>query len=290
MFSPRYAARQVFGTRRGARLFLANLIMAFGIASAIIQFVGQLLLSPIPSPGIVTLVSIGGCGLWAFIRAYPRDRVRCEYKQPDITIAIHVGDLFDQQSHIVVGFCDTFDTSTADDRVISSKSVQGQLLDRRYAGRSGRLDRELNVALSDVTPTALETRQNKPKGKLIRYPIGTVAVLGQTDRLVFALAYSRMGNDLVAQSSIDDLWASLNRLWDAVHEHGQRSCVAIPVVGAGLARIDCLDRGSLIRLILLSFMARSRRSVICRELRIVVRPSGVQKIDLLELEAFVKSL
>ncbi|HXM58719.1 MAG TPA: macro domain-containing protein [Candidatus Dormibacteraeota bacterium] len=217
-------------------------------------------------------------------------RIQHEYKRPQMAVTIEVGSLFEQDAHVVVGFSDTFDTSTANDRVISSGSVQGQLLEKRYAGNQARLDRELAAALGHVTPPESETRQGKRHGKLHRYPIGTVAVIGQPGRLVFAVAYSRMGNDLVARSSVHDLWLSLDRLWEAIYQHGQRGPVAMPVLGSGLARIDFLDRGSLVKMILLSFVARSRQSLVARELRIVVWPPDLEKIDMLELAAFVRTL
>ena len=79
------------------------------------------------------------------------------------------------------------------------------------------------------------TRACKRRGKLIRYPVGTVAVLRAGDEQVYAVAYSRMGNDLVARSSEHDLAVSLERLWDAVYLHGQLQPLAVPLIGAGLS-------------------------------------------------------
>jgi hypothetical protein len=97
-------------------------------------------------------------------------------------------------------------------------------------------------------------------------------VVGEPHRRVFAVAYSRMGNDLVAQSTVEDLWSSLSRLWDAVYLHGQRGRVAIPLLGSELARIDALDRESALRMILLSFVTRSRENLVARELTLVIWP------------------
>ncbi len=207
-----------------------------------------------------------------------------------MTVVVKAGDLFDEQAHLVVGFSDTFDTIADDGIVINDTSVQGQLLTRRYGGDVRRLDQELSTALSTVPPVATETRKRKPRGKLNRYGIGTVAVLGTRPRLVFAVAYSRIGNDYVAGSSVEELWYSLGRLWDAVHRHGQLECVAMPLIGSGLSRVHCLDEESLLRLILLSFITRSRERVICRELRVVVRPTDLGKIDMPEVDAFLRAL
>lgn len=104
-------------------------------------------------------------------------------KTLDVTLSIVVGDLFAHDNHLAVGFSDTFDTSVADDRIIHSASVQGQLLHRIYDGNQQRLDEELAAALAAMPPVRTESRADKPYGKLARYPIGTVAVLGEPQRL-----------------------------------------------------------------------------------------------------------
>lgn len=209
---------------------------------------------------------------------------------PDVALNIIAGDLFDQDTHLAVGFSDTFDTSIADDRVIHSSSLQGQLLRRVYHGDQDRLDEELAAALAGIQPASVESRHDKPYGKLARYPLGTVAVLGQPRRLIFASAYGRMGNDLVAHAPVEDLWHCYTALWDAVYRHGQRGALSVPLMGSGLARIDTLDRGNLLRLILMSFMAYSRLRLICHELRIVIYPGDVQRVDLAGLRDFLQTL
>jgi transcriptional regulator with XRE-family HTH domain len=208
----------------------------------------------------------------------------------DVSLDIVAGDLFDQDTHLAVGFSDTFDTSIADDRVIHSSSVQGQLLRRVYHDDQDRLDEQLAMALTDISPASVESRHDKPYGKLARYPLGTVAVLGEPRRLVFAVAYTRMENDLVAHAPVEDLWYCFTKLWEAVYRYGQRGALSVPLMGSGLARIDTLDRGNLLRLILLSFVSYSRLRLICRELRIVIFPGDIHRVDLVGLKDFLEPL
>jgi transcriptional regulator with XRE-family HTH domain len=208
----------------------------------------------------------------------------------DVTLKIVTGNLFDQETHLAVGFSDTFDTSIADDRVIHSSSVQGQLLRRVYRGDQELLDEQLAAALAGVSPVSAESRRDKPYGKLDRYPLGTVAVLGEPRRLIFAVAYGIMGNDLVARAPVEELWHCFTKLWDAVYRRGQRGALSVPLMGSGLARIDTLDRGNLLRLILLSFVSYSRLRVICHELRIVISPGDVDRVDVAGLAGFLQTL
>lgn len=209
---------------------------------------------------------------------------------PDVLIKIVVGDLFDQETHLAVGFSDTFDTSVADNRIISGASLQGQLLRRRYAGDQQQLDEQLAVALADVAPVRTESRRDKPHGKLARYPLGTVAVLGPPDRLVFAIAYGLMGNDLLTRAPVEALWHCYAQLWESAYRYGQRGALSVPLMGSGLARIDTLDRENLIQLILLSFVAYSRLRLVCHELRVVIFPGDAQRVDPAAVRDFLQTL
>ncbi|KPI02337.1 hypothetical protein OK074_5338 [Actinobacteria bacterium OK074] len=281
---------RLYGTRRARQAFVRNTAVAFGGMSAVLQFAGQFFPGSLPDAGTVSVVSVGACLVWGLGAARPVERVRQEFRRPDMTVVVEAGDVFEQPAHLVVGFCDTFDTESEASVVINGDSVQAQLLARRYDGDVRWLDAELTAALAPFAPVAREERARKPLGKLDRYPIGTVAVLGARPRLVFAVAYSRIGNDYVAASSVEDLSAGLRRLWDALRDHAQLECVAMPLVGSGLSRLGHLDQDSLLRLLLMSFVARSREGAICRELRVVVRPSDLERIDMRELGAFLSAL
>jgi transcriptional regulator with XRE-family HTH domain len=86
----------------------------------------------------------------------------------DVTVRIIVGDLLDQETHLAVGFSDTFDTSIADNRIINSSSLQGQMLRRLFANDQQQLDDQLSAALADVTPVRTEASGDKRYGKLAR--------------------------------------------------------------------------------------------------------------------------
>jgi hypothetical protein len=216
--------------------------------------------------------------------------VRREFGRPDITVEVKVGDLFEQNAHLVIGFNDVFDTDTANGTVINPTSVQGQFQEHIYDNDLSRLDTDLAKALRGTAATATELRSAKRQGKLKRYPIGTVATLGNSSQRFFCVAYSKMQNDLIAKSTVDYLWQSLGSVWDAVYLHGQRGTVAIPIVGSELAKINCLDRESLLRMILLSFVARSREELICKRLVVVIHPRDYDRINMLEVEAFLRTL
>lgn len=289
----RHGLRLVFGSKRGWRILLVNSLAAFGLLSAGVQFYGAVWGSDggLKKPGYYALATATLSLAYGFVRAYPRRSASRHLGRPDVSLTVKVGDLFEQEAHLVVGFCDTFDTDTTDNVIIAQRSVQGQLTSRLYGGDASLIDEQLAPALSARKPARTERETSKAQGKRDRYPIGTVAVLGEPGRRrIFAVAYTKMGNNLVAQSTVNDLWHSLGSLWTAVYEHGQRGAVAMPIVGSELARIDCVDRESLLKMILLSFVSRSREQVVCKELVVVVHPPDLEKINMLEIQAFMNTL
>ena len=290
MAKPPEPRRRFRPSRRAYRLFAGNVLAAFGAVSAATQFLGQLFPTGLPHPGAMTFATLGLCVAWGVVRLPSRTQVHRTFKHPRMSVRIETGDLFERAEHLVVGFCDTFDTTISPDGPVHPASVQGQLLARLYGGDSPRLDQDLSAALAGIRPASMERRRLKPTGKLARYPVGTVALLDDGPRRVFAVAYSRLGNDGMARSSIEELWLSLNRLWDAVYRHGQQDAVAVPLLGAGLARLDFLHQEDILRLILLSFVTRSRERRICRELTVVIGPADAREIDMPEVAAFLRTL
>ncbi|WP_432932387.1 macro domain-containing protein [Microbispora sp. CA-135349] len=228
----------------------------------------------------------------AFYQEYAPTAVNVRRLAPPGTeISVCAGDLFDQDdAHLVVGFSDTFETNTDNDFLVSRASVQGQLVYRLYGGDHRALDRELRKALRNA-PKTVESRAVKKYGKLTRRPVGTVAVLHQGGRRIFAVAYSRVDADGVrAQSSMERMRHSLDQLWLAVRAEGQHRPVAMPIAGSGLARIYDLDREGLIELAVGSFLAHARRGRLADELRIVVPPAELSKIDMNRVDELIRRL
>lgn len=215
--------------------------------------------------------------------------VLLRHRLPDLPVEVSVvrGDLFDQtDANLIIGFTDTFDTLTGPDLVISTQSVQGQLIERHFDGSARQLDARLRPGLRAVEPVGTESVRDKPRGKRTRYPIGTVVPLAvDGDRRVFATAYSRLGNDLVARSDVVLLRRALRLLWPSVARHGLYKPVAATVLGSGLARIVEADREELILMIVDTFAEHCREDPrTAPELRIVVPPDQLPRLDLAVVE------
>jgi hypothetical protein len=215
----------------------------------------------------------------------PRRSVCRSLSSPDSTIEIKIGNLFDEPGHLVIGTNDVFDTESGE--VIKPSSVQGQFLMRVYHGDHQRLDAEIDAALGSLK-VERKRETGKQKGKSWRYPIGTTIVLGLPDKRYFLNAYGYMENDLRVKSTADDIWQSLSCLWEKVRLKGHGLEVAIPVIGSDLARTN-LPRMALIKLIVISFIAASKKDFVTTKLTLVVHPKDLDSVDFYALEDFLDS-
>ncbi len=269
--------------------FLLRTATTFFAWAGVVSVLGQLLdwafaftkhgwWGPLVAAVVLTGVPIA---VW---RSWPR-LIGESYETPRTQICIVKGDLFAEDGHLVIGTCDTFDTSIPD--IIERSSLQGIALDRLYGNAVDKLDADLAAALQSVRPVGEVAK----KGKIARYPLGTVAVVDRPPRKLFFVAYTTMDQNNNAQGTPDGLWASLNSLWAAISRHSNGGTVCMPVIGGGMSRLSSIvPTQDSIRFTILSFMFASRSNKVCDELRIIVRPQDYERLDRLELQAFLTSL
>ncbi|MGA5645898.1 MULTISPECIES: macro domain-containing protein [Microbacteriaceae] len=271
-------------TWRFWRWFLIQTFSAVGVLAVLLELTnfifGSLPIEGWPLAIIIAVVSIG----YGLVRAWPRP-IRQDYNSPNTMIEIVKGDLFAQDSNIVVGTCDTFDTSVPN--IIAKNSVQGQALERLYGGDTDQLDRELAAALQGKTVKATIQKH----GKTEKYGVGAVATLRNGSHRLYFLAYSEMNEANEAQSTPDGIWRSLASLWEEVSRTANGTAVAVPVIGGGQSRLSqVMPAQDSIRFIVMSFMFASRTKKVCDQLRIVVHPRDFDRLDRLELQAFLSSM
>jgi hypothetical protein len=232
-----------------------------------------------------TLWPVAVALVYACARSYPYP-IEQQYSTSNTTVRLVTGDLFDRPTSLVIGMADTFDTLPPN--IIAAGSVQGQFLDRVYSGDVSALDAALSDALADVTPIGTLAKV----GKTDTYPIGTVATIRPTGRKqYFCLAYTQMDVNTNVHCTIGFLWEALTAIWDEVREKSNGEPVAIPVIGLGQSGMShVLPIQDSIRIIILSFMFASRQRRVCERLDVVLRPIDEKKVDMLEIQAFLKSL
>lgn len=235
----------------------------------------------LPEVLLVPLVAL----IYAGWRSWPYP-VEEHYSTPNTKVRLVTGDLFDQDTNLVIGMSDCFDVETP--HIIATSSVQGQLLTRTYKNDVGALRSDIQAALSGKFPT--KTGVAKP-GSTTRYAIGTVATISHLRTHYFCVAYTRMDENTNVSSSIGILWEALERLWDEVRARSNGEPVSTPVIGLGQSGMSTvLPIQDAIRFLILSFVFASRQKRVCDELRIVIREEDEKKVDMLEVQEFLRSL
>jgi Thoeris protein ThsA, Macro domain len=272
-------------TRRFWRYFATHLFAAIGFMSAALGLLALLAPAAIPhhegwfAAGVLVVSLIYGG-----YRAWPSP-ITIQYNQPNVTVSVVEGDLFDQPGHLMIGMSDTFDTAIPN--IIARASVQGQFLERVFNGDVVALDQRLDDALRTTVPLEDVSKLGKTK----RFALGTVAVIREHARCYFCVAYTSMNEANEARGTPAGLWRSLDQLWRAVSLHANGGRLSLPVIGGGLARVaQILPAQDSIRFMVLSFLLASRAEKVCDELVIVVRPSEFRRLDRLELQAYLRSL
>jgi hypothetical protein len=272
-------------TWRFWRWFFVHGFSAVGALVVLLEVINFVLPDGLPVDGWPLAMSIIAIAVgYGLVRAWPRP-IEQEFDKPQTRVRIVKGDLFAQDCHVVIGVCDTFDTLVPS--IIANNSVLGQALERLYGGDVAQLDQELSQALAGLGVVSTIAKA----GKTEKYGIGSIATLRRGSLRAYFLAYCEMNEHNEAHSSADGIWKSLSILWQEVSRTANGGAVAIPVIGGGQSRVSqVVPAQDSIRLTILSFMFASRAKKVCDELRIVVRPQDFDRLDRLQLQAFLSSM
>ena len=267
------------------RRFLVHSFASVGAIAVVLEVINELFPKELTFRGLPWgLVILAVSAIYGLVQSWPRP-IEQSYSSPNTVIRIIKGDILNQAGHLVIGICDTFDTQPPN--IIARDSLQAQALDRLFGGDIAELDSRIDLALAGYSP--IETIQKL--GKQRRYELGTIAVLTESGRKLFFVAYTYMNEHNQARGTADGIWKSLLNLWMQVSKQGNGGTISISVIGGGQARIaQILPAQDSIRFIALSFILASRHEKVCDELRIVVRPTEYKRLDRLELQSFLSSL
>lgn len=260
-------------------------LAAIGLLSASLGLFDLLWPDTLSKLDLPEILLIPGVALiYAAWRSWPYP-VEQHYSTPDTKVRVVTGDLFEQDTNLVIGMADTFDIETP--HIIATGSVQGQFLDRVYQHDVSNLRQDLRTALATKQIVGTGT---KP-GNTDRYPMGTVATISHQRTHYFCVAYTSLDEHNKASSTMGDLWEALENLWDEVRVRSNGEPLSAPVIGLGQSGMSTvLPIQDAIRFLILSFMVASRKQRVCDELRIVVRPQDEKRVDMLEIRDFLSSL
>lgn len=123
-------------------------------------------------------------------------------------------------------------------------------------------------------------REEKRRGNLKRYDVGTVAEIKKSDVCkFFCLGLSYFDRDLTAHTSKDDYVLAMQKMIEYCYARSQGDAVIIPLIGAGLSKTKYGERA------ILEYLVKSlklNKDLIVSDIYIVVRNSGKETIPITE--------
>lgn len=172
---------------------------------------------------------------------------------------------------VVIPVNTCFDTIVGDG-VVSAKTIHGQWIKNmnKHGVSTAKLDEIIDQAIIDqgLQSTKVYNPKEKTKGKLERFPIGTVLPIAGINGLTYyLLALSEFDENLNAQCSKEDFVDCIQALISFYDKNGQGNPAYLPLMGTGLSRVNISQSESLNMIV---NMLKLNRDKIHGELDVVV--------------------
>lgn len=201
-------------------------------------------------------------------------------------VYVQYGDIFSccceegiEKRNIIIPVNRCFDT-IIDDDLISSRTLHGTAMNRLYSNQ-----KYTQEVLNDKIQTILASSknkyktisiQNKRKGNLKRYEVGTVVeISGEAGITYFFLGLTEFDSDLHAHTEDEDYVLALMRMLTYNNKRSQGKPLLIPLIGAGAANTKKEERDILEYLVKLIKM--NKKLINC-DLHIVIKDNSKDNI------------
>lgn len=187
--------------------------------------------------------------------------------------------------NIVIGVNRCFDT-IIDNDLVSDRSLHGLVFKRMY--KKGIYDENtLNDTIQkdlikrQNLKSASISRQDKRRGNLKRYDVGTVAEVKASQYCTYlCLGLSIYDYDLSACTSQQEYVLAMQKLIEYCHARSQGDPVIMPLIGAGLSKTKN-DEKSILEFLVKLF--KLNKDLIVSDIHIVIRDSGKGTISITEI-------
>ncbi len=209
------------------------------------------------------------------IHAWPKLSISAKIRDTDSFIEIRVIDMFAVDASYIMGTTRTFDTSK---ETVSPNSTQGQFTKLFFNDTPSLLDIQIESSLKNIPYKDLP-EEKKKAGKRLLYPVGTVAkVVGDKGKRAYLVAFMTLNEKGVGcKAELEDFQFALTKIWEDIKEYGDVShLLCCGILGSAFSRLK-LTREELIRKIIKSFIAESRKGNFCDRLIIAIYPPDFQK-------------
>lgn len=218
--------------------FLSTLFTVLGISLTNIPCTNLLMRFLI----VIVIIVLLAMGCYAVIGVVYKDSVTLNIvKTP---VEIFCGDIFETTGMKVIG-CDSHFDTRVDDRVISKRSLHGQLILNH-----GNAD-EIKKVVEDA---AVRMKLQKNDEGLYDFPMGTIIRYDSSvdQQTYLMLAVTELDEELKAHTNMAKYELMLMKMWKEIDRVYASYDVVLPIIGTGILRFDDgpKDRDALLRCML----------------------------------------
>lgn len=195
-------------------------------------------------------------------------------------INIKAGDIFEQKDFKVIAFNEYFDTQV-DDKIISSKSLNGIYINKYFQDSIDKLDS--HIENYDFEENKLEINENRKNGKNQKFKLGTICVYED----FILTAFSKFDENNRAILTMPEYLEFLIKFWDEINRVYAQKSVSVPIFGSGITRIKehkNISDEELLKIMLWTFRISEMRFKYPANLTIVIHKEKIDKINLLDIE------
>ncbi len=195
----------------------------------------------------------------------PIKSISITFSEYDFGIDVRIANLFDMSGATMISTNTLFEADVAGGK-IAIDSLQGQFTAKYFTGNQTELITKINEKLKATDLTS-------------PYPMGTTIPIHTHGKTFYFTAMAKLGEGGNASSTITDIKAALDGLWNYVRENGELQELAVPVIGTGRGRLR-VSRKKMIATIAESFVKASIENKFTDKLVITIRPEDAENFGI----------
>lgn len=203
------------------------------------------------------------------------------------TVNIKCGDLFLEEGLKAISFNEYFDT-IVDDKIISSKSLNGIFINRYFKDKVTELDNLIDANLQDEDLISSQIVR-KQGGKTKKIRLSTMIVY---DDFILT-AFSKFDEHDRAILTMPEYIEFLINFWDRVNRVYAQKNVSVPIFGSGITRIKehkNIGDEDLLKIMLWTFRLSEMKFKYPAKLTIVIHENKIEQINLFNLKSIEQSV
>jgi len=197
-------------------------------------------------------------------------------------VNVKCGDLFTEEGLKAIPFNEYFDT-LVDEKVISSKSLNGIFINKYFNGRVNGLD-DFIVENSDELDIINPQKNRRLGGKNVQFKLSTIIVY---EKFILT-AFSKFDEHNKATLTMPEYIEFLINFWDRVNRVYAQRPVAVPVFGSGVTRIKehkNISDEDLLKIMLWTFKLSEMKFKHPAKLTIVIHQGKIGQINLFDIKS-----